>query len=122
MTRILDPTLRAVRPVATAPLASRPSTLTGARIGLLANGKSNGMLLLERVAHAPGNPSRRRPDIQKIACGRQRPARRHEPLKGRVVQRPDGGERRDALGLPHGPARRLAQGERDRRLYRRRPR
>jgi hypothetical protein len=54
MTRILDPTLRAVRPVETAPLASRPSTLAGAHIGLLANGKSNGMLLLERVAEILG--------------------------------------------------------------------
>ncbi len=54
MTRILDPTLRAVRPVATAPLAPRPSTLAGARIGLLANGKSNGLLLLDRVAELLG--------------------------------------------------------------------
>jgi hypothetical protein len=50
MTRILDPTLRAVKTIGTAPLAPRPSRLAGARIGLLANGKSNGMPLLERIA------------------------------------------------------------------------
>lgn len=54
MTRILDPTLRAAKAVATAPLAHRPSRLAGARIGLLANGKSNGMLLLERIAEILG--------------------------------------------------------------------
>ena len=49
MTRILDPTLRtaSLRP---AGLAPRLSSLTGATIGLLANGKSNGMALLDRLA------------------------------------------------------------------------
>jgi hypothetical protein len=49
MTRILDPTLRAaaVRPAARAP---RPLRLDGATVGLLANGKSNGMALLEGIA------------------------------------------------------------------------
>jgi hypothetical protein len=49
MTRILDPTLRSVSPAA-ASLAPRPSALAGATIGLLANGKSNGMAILDRVA------------------------------------------------------------------------
>ena len=49
MTRILDPTLRAMppRPAARAP---RPSRLSGATLGLLANGKTHGMVFLERVA------------------------------------------------------------------------
>jgi len=49
MTRILDPTLRAVppRPAARAP---RPPRLVGATLGLLANGKTHGMAFLERVA------------------------------------------------------------------------
>ena len=48
MTRILDPTLR---PDAVAlPRAARPRTLGGATIGLLANSKSNGMPLLDRIA------------------------------------------------------------------------
>ncbi|HYB41127.1 MAG TPA: hypothetical protein VEL75_05120 [Candidatus Methylomirabilis sp.] len=49
MTRILDPTLRAetVRPAARAP---RPPSLSGATLGLLANGKTHGMVFLERVA------------------------------------------------------------------------
>ena len=49
MTRILDPTLGG----ATAALhvqAPRPAALHGATIGLLANGKSNGMLLLDHIA------------------------------------------------------------------------
>ena len=50
MTRILDPTLRTALPVATASAAARPVHLAGATIGLLANGKSNGMALLNRVA------------------------------------------------------------------------
>ena len=50
MIRILDPTLRAVRAVGGAPLALRPPRLGGASIGLLANGKSNGMVLLDRIA------------------------------------------------------------------------
>jgi hypothetical protein len=49
MTRILDPTLRAVLP-RTAARAPRPSRLSGATLGLLANGKTHGMVFLERVA------------------------------------------------------------------------
>ena len=50
MTRILDPTIRAAGAAGAAPPAPRPARLAGATLGLLANGKSNGMLLLERVA------------------------------------------------------------------------
>jgi hypothetical protein len=50
MTRILDPTLRAVPPPATAARATRPAALSGATLGLLANGKTHGMAFLERVA------------------------------------------------------------------------
>lgn len=49
MTRILDPTLRVMRTAGAAALAPRPPRLRGASIGLLANGKSNGMALLERI-------------------------------------------------------------------------
>ena len=49
MTLILDPTLRAVPP-RTAARAPRPPRLAGATLGLLANGKTHGMVLLERVA------------------------------------------------------------------------
>jgi len=49
MTRILDPTVRPARSAAL-PLAPRPSGLAGATVGLLANGKSNGMALLEHIA------------------------------------------------------------------------
>src|SRR5262249_46589122 len=49
MTRILDPTLGAATP-ATHARAPRPTALRGATIGLLANGKSNGALLLDRIA------------------------------------------------------------------------
>lgn len=49
MTRILDPTLRTVWP-STASRAPRLKRLDGATIGLLANGKSNGMALLDRIA------------------------------------------------------------------------
>ncbi len=49
MTRILDPTLRAVPP-RTAARAPRPPRLDGATLGLLANGKTHGMVFLERVA------------------------------------------------------------------------
>jgi hypothetical protein len=49
MTRILDPTVRAASPDAAA-LAPRPARLAGVPIGLLANGKSNGMALLDRIA------------------------------------------------------------------------
>jgi hypothetical protein len=48
MTRILDPTIRIrPRPFTNAP---RPSSLRGLTIGLLANGKSNGMAVLDRLA------------------------------------------------------------------------
>jgi hypothetical protein len=49
MTRILDPTLRAVPPRA-ATRAPRPARLAGATLGLLANGKTHGMTFLDRVA------------------------------------------------------------------------
>ena len=49
MTRILDPTLRAVPP-RPAVRALRPPPLAGATLGLLANGKTHGMVFLERVA------------------------------------------------------------------------
>ena len=49
MTRILDPTLHAVPP-RTAARAPRPPRLAGATLGLLANGKTHGMVFLERVA------------------------------------------------------------------------
>jgi len=50
MMRILDPTLRSGAMAAALPRALRPRHLNGATVGLLANGKSNGMALLERVA------------------------------------------------------------------------
>jgi hypothetical protein len=49
MTRILDPTLRAAPRIAGA-RAPRPTGLAGVTVGLLANGKSNGMALLEGIA------------------------------------------------------------------------
>ena len=49
MTRILDPTLRAVPP-RPGTRAHRPPRLAGATLGLLANGKTHGMAFLERVA------------------------------------------------------------------------
>ena len=49
MTRILDPTVGAATPASHA-LAPRPAALRGATIGLLANGKSNGMVLRDRIA------------------------------------------------------------------------
>ncbi len=49
MTRILDPTLRASAPSLASP-APRLASLEGAAIGLLANGKSNGMAILDRIA------------------------------------------------------------------------
>jgi hypothetical protein len=49
MTRILDPTLRAVPP-RPAVRATRPPRLVGATLGLLANGKTHGMVFLDRVA------------------------------------------------------------------------
>ena len=51
MVRILDPTLAADATTAVFPRAPRPRALTGATLGLLANGKSNGMALLDRIAH-----------------------------------------------------------------------
>lgn len=50
MTRILDPTLGDVPAPLAAPRAPRARTLAGATLGLLANGKSNGMALLDRIA------------------------------------------------------------------------
>jgi hypothetical protein len=50
MTRILDPTIPAAGVSAAAQLAPRPAHLAGLTVGLLANGKSNGMVLLERIA------------------------------------------------------------------------
>jgi hypothetical protein len=50
MMRILDPTIRVAGVSAGAQLAPRPTRLAGVTVGLLANGKSNGMVLLERVA------------------------------------------------------------------------
>jgi len=49
MTHILDPTLRTSVPAASSP-APRPVSLSGATVGLLANGKSNGMALLDHIA------------------------------------------------------------------------
>jgi hypothetical protein len=51
MVRILDPTLAAEATTAVSPRAPRPRALTGVTLGLLANGKSNGMALLDRIAH-----------------------------------------------------------------------
>jgi hypothetical protein len=50
MMRILDPTIRVASVSAAAQRAPRPARLTGLTVGLLANGKSNGMVLLDRVA------------------------------------------------------------------------
>ena len=50
MMRILDPTIRVASVPATAQLATRPAHLTGVTVGLLANGKSNSMVILERIA------------------------------------------------------------------------
>jgi nucleotide-binding universal stress UspA family protein len=50
MIRILDPTLGSAPAGPAAPRAARPASLRGATLGLLANGKSNGMALLDRVA------------------------------------------------------------------------
>ena len=49
MTHILDPTLRTASPIARS-RAPRPHHLRGATVGLLANGKSNGMAILDRIA------------------------------------------------------------------------
>ena len=49
MTRILDPTLRSPMEAPLVARASRKRSLDGATIGLLANGKSNGMALLDRL-------------------------------------------------------------------------
>ena len=50
MIRILDPTLAAAPTLTVVPRALRPAVLRGATLGLLANGKSNGMALLDRIA------------------------------------------------------------------------
>ena len=50
MTRILDPTLAATAAPATFSRAPRPRALRGLTVGLLANGKSNGMALLDGIA------------------------------------------------------------------------
>ena len=50
MIRILDPTLRQEATAVALPRAARPRSLSGATIGLLANSKSNGMALLDRIA------------------------------------------------------------------------
>lgn len=50
MIRILDPTLAAAPTPSVMPRAPRPAVLRGATLGLLANGKSNGMALLDRIA------------------------------------------------------------------------
>lgn len=50
MTRILDPTLRTAAVAVAAQSAPRPARLAGLTVGLLANGKSNGMVLLDRIA------------------------------------------------------------------------
>ena len=54
MTRILDPTLRSPVEAAMVARASRKRSLDGATIGLLANGKSNGMALLDRIVERLG--------------------------------------------------------------------
>ncbi len=48
--RILDPTIQQKATKRTVPMASRPQSLSGATIGLLANSKSNSMALLDRLA------------------------------------------------------------------------
>jgi len=50
MMRILDPTIRAAAVHVAAQSAPRPARLAGLTVGLLANGKSNGMVLLDRIA------------------------------------------------------------------------
>ena len=50
MTRILDPTLADTAAPVTLPRAPRPRALRGLTVGLLANGKSNGMALLDGIA------------------------------------------------------------------------
>jgi hypothetical protein len=49
MIRILDPTLGVGSDIGQ-PRAPRPAALSGSTLGLLANGKSNGMALLDRIA------------------------------------------------------------------------
>jgi hypothetical protein len=50
MIRILDPTLDRAPAATTTPRAPRLAALSGITLGLLANGKSNGMALLDRIA------------------------------------------------------------------------
>ena len=66
MTRILDPTLGPPAAAATAARAARPKRLDGLTIGLLANGKSNGMALLDRIAERLGERHQIR-DIVRVA-------------------------------------------------------
>jgi hypothetical protein len=65
MTRILDPTLRPPTTVA-ASRAPRPKRLDDLTIGLLANGKSNGMALLDRIAERLAERHRIR-DVVRVA-------------------------------------------------------
>jgi hypothetical protein len=58
MTRILDPTLHSPVEAAMVARASRKRSLDGATIGLLANGKSNGMALLDRIVERLGERHR----------------------------------------------------------------
>lgn len=58
MTRILDPTLSSRDAEAVLSRAPRKRSLDGATIGLLANGKSNGMALLDRIAERLGERHR----------------------------------------------------------------
>jgi hypothetical protein len=54
MMRILDPTLGPPPAAVALPRAARPHGLSGATLGLLANGKSNGMALLDRLVERLG--------------------------------------------------------------------
>ena len=66
MTRILDPTLRPPTTAPTASRAPRPTRLDGLTIGLLANGKSNGMALLDRIVERLGERHQIR-DVVRVA-------------------------------------------------------
>ena len=70
MIRILDPTLRSPATPVALPRAPRPRRLAGATIGLLANGKSNGMALLDRVASTSASVTR-----SATSCAWPRPTR-----------------------------------------------
>jgi hypothetical protein len=64
LVRILDPTLPMPPRAASTGAAPRPTGLRGATLGLLANGKTNGMAFLDQVAarlrerHEIGEPLR----------------------------------------------------------------